>query len=293
MVGCLERAADLKDFLGGPPGRYVAGRTWVEFCTDDEIAGHLVWGRPSEADAREFMRVLPADGAPLARRRQRYFDVRRLETPHAAAFAVFALRMGEHASRLRELVCGVAVVHGGGLGGAMVRGFTTVVRAPFPISFFLDPVVALASLGAREPARLAAELSALHAEVIGTTPLLRDLRALLRNSLPGPGAGRARARTPTPPVVAEMLGLSVRSLQRRLQDQGTSFQLEVWRARVEAAKAMLLETDATVEQVAYQLGTASTHHFISVFRESTGDTPASWRANARRNGVGGARSSGT
>src|SRR3984957_10643075 len=136
MVGCLERAADLKDFLGGPPGRYVAGRTWVEFCTDDEIAGHLVWGRPSEADAREFMRVLPADGAPLARRRQRYFDVRRLETPHAAAFAVFALRMGEHASRLRELVCGVAVVHGGGLGGAMVRGFTTVVRAPFPISFF-------------------------------------------------------------------------------------------------------------------------------------------------------------
>jgi len=48
-------------------------------------------------------------------------------------------------------------------------------------------------------------------------------------------------------------------------------------ARVERAKAMLVSTDMTVQQIADRLAFSTPNYFIQCFRETTGYTPAQYR----------------
>jgi len=59
----------------------------------------------------------------------------------------------------------------------------------------------------------------------------------------------------------------------------------LWSLRLEQAWHWLLETDATVSEVAYAAGFKSVPHFTRRFRERYGDTPAAFRnaAPARSN----------
>lgn len=47
--------------------------------------------------------------------------------------------------------------------------------------------------------------------------------------------------------------------------------------RLEKAKAMLLDEEIPIVQIAYSVGFRSQAHFTSVFRKATGTTPARWR----------------
>ncbi len=268
--GHVEPAPDLRDFVERPQGRYFIGPTWLEFFTLEGIAGHVLWGRPSEDDAGEFLRVIPPPASPLAQRRARYFDIRRIE-PDVTAFGAFAGRIREYAPLLGNLVSEVAIVHNGGLVEAMAKGFPLVATAPFRLEFFVDPAAARLWLGFGQRPLLVRELDELQARAIGTTPVLRDLRAEL-----GASIQHATLRT-----VAAALGLSARSLQRRLTDENVSFQEELACARVERAQRLLLETDATIQEVCRQVGCASTHHFTVLFQKTTGLTPSRWRAHRR------------
>ena len=49
------------------------------------------------------------------------------------------------------------------------------------------------------------------------------------------------------------------------------------RRRVETARNMLLHSDYSYAQIAVSLGFSSQSHFIRVFREQTGMTPAQYR----------------
>lgn len=72
---------------------------------------------------------------------------------------------------------------------------------------------------------------------------------------------------------AEALHISVRSLQRRLQEEGTSFQRIVESSHKQLASSMLQKTRLPVSEIALLLGYANAHAFRRAFRRWTGSKP--------------------
>ena len=76
------------------------------------------------------------------------------------------------------------------------------------------------------------------------------------------------------PEVAAALGLSERSLRRRLADAGTSYRALLDEVRHTLAEELLATGRLRVEDVALRLGYAEASSFILAFRRWTGRTPA-------------------
>ncbi|AKU94809.1 Transcriptional regulator, AraC family [Labilithrix luteola] len=84
---------------------------------------------------------------------------------------------------------------------------------------------------------------------------------------------------------ARVLALSVRTLQRRLRAEGTSFEREVWNSRVRRAQRLMLETDLPLSRVAQDAGFVSLSRLSVVFRRIIGTTPSAWRRERRESVV--------
>ena len=82
---------------------------------------------------------------------------------------------------------------------------------------------------------------------------------------------------PTLSSVASSLGMSARTLQRRLSDQEQSFQNLVDQARRELAQQLLSETDYSLAEVAFLTGFAEQSGFTRAFKRWSGKTPRSYR----------------
>ncbi|GHH40166.1 AraC family transcriptional regulator [Lentzea cavernae] len=80
----------------------------------------------------------------------------------------------------------------------------------------------------------------------------------------------------TMPVVARALGLSSRTLRRRLSESGTSYQALLDEVRSERAAVILAGGGVSVEQAAVELGFAEAASFIHAFRRWYGTTPSSF-----------------
>ena len=80
---------------------------------------------------------------------------------------------------------------------------------------------------------------------------------------------------------ARELGLSVRTLQRRLADQRTSFEAQLQDVRLSLAERLLTESDTPVTTLALELGFGTSQHFSTLFRTRTGETPSSFRGRRR------------
>jgi AraC-like DNA-binding protein len=76
---------------------------------------------------------------------------------------------------------------------------------------------------------------------------------------------------------AEQMSMSVRSLQRHLNREGTSYREIVDYVKRERAAALLLETADEVGDIAIDLGYSSPAHFVRAFRRWTGETPTAFR----------------
>ena len=259
--------ARVSDFVRTPEGRYVIGRCWLGFCVQDGATGLVVWGAPPADEVLIALQTIAPEGSPLSQRRPRFIDLRRLAALDAGGLIPFASHMAANAARFAEINEQVALVHSGGFGLAIASGFSSLSSLPYDVRPFSDPVEALTWLGAREPARLAAELEGLHASALGMTPLQRDLRTVLDADLHGAELGMA----------ARELGMSARSLQRKLRAEHTSFQRELDGVRVDAAKKRLVATAAPIATIAREVGYTSAHHFSTQFRKLTGHTPRQWR----------------
>jgi AraC-like DNA-binding protein len=79
---------------------------------------------------------------------------------------------------------------------------------------------------------------------------------------------------------ARELGLSVRSLRRRLQDEGSSFRMETQSALQESACSMLRNPDFTLQAIAHMLRFADAAAFHKAFKRWTRLTPAEYRSRA-------------
>ncbi|NJL55141.1 AraC family transcriptional regulator [bacterium] len=82
--------------------------------------------------------------------------------------------------------------------------------------------------------------------------------------------------------VAARLSMSPRTLQRRLRNEGTSFQQILNQLRQEMAYHYLLKLDYSSQQIAYLLGYEETRSFFRAFRAWTGQTPEAIRAAHNR-----------
>ncbi|MEL6416284.1 MAG: AraC family transcriptional regulator ligand-binding domain-containing protein [Pseudomonadota bacterium] len=77
------------------------------------------------------------------------------------------------------------------------------------------------------------------------------------------------------------LGMSARTLQRRLSDHGQSYQNLVDLARQELAQQLLRETGYSLAEVAFLTGFSEQSAFTRAFKRWSGQTPRSYRLQVR------------
>ncbi len=108
----------------------------------------------------------------------------------------------------------------------------------------------------------------------------------LRHSAPGPGFVESlrqltetmlKEGAPKIETMAEIIGLSVRSLQRRLAKNGISHSQIVDQARYQAATRLLRESDSRITDIGIELGYADSAHFSRAFKRWSGITPREYR----------------
>jgi AraC-like DNA-binding protein len=107
-------------------------------------------------------------------------------------------------------------------------------------------------------------------EITTTLPVERAIHALIVSD-----------QTPRIDLVADALGISVRTLQRRLADAGASFKALLDRSRLAAAIHLLRHTDARAVDIALDLGYSEQAHFNRAFRRWMGRPPREYRRSMR------------
>jgi AraC-like DNA-binding protein len=152
---------------------------------------------------------------------------------------------------------------------------------------FDQPVIALAF----DRALLRARSPQMDEDLYGTLSDLAE-RRLLRLQSRAPYAVRVRhyllqQRAPQRVAMAEVargLGLSVRSLHRRLREEDRSYASLVGEACAELAKRLLSDERHTIQETAHAMGFSNVSSFHRAFRRWTGTTPAAIRGQSRRAG---------
>src|SRR5260370_21057631 len=86
--------------------------------------------------------------------------------------------------------------------------------------------------------------------------------------------------------VAKSLGISARTMQRRLGALGTTYQDVLDDVRQKAARKLLANTDLGIGDVAFLLGFEEVNSFMRAFHAWEGTTPVKWRARASARGDG-------
>jgi AraC-like DNA-binding protein len=109
----------------------------------------------------------------------------------------------------------------------------------------------------------------------GTSGRVRDL--LLRDPRQMPGQEQ----------VAAALHVSVRTLRRHLDEEGTSFRAVVEQTREYLAEELLVTAGLSIEQVAERIGYSEASSFVHAFRRWKGISPRRWAQASRARAGGG------
>lgn len=81
--------------------------------------------------------------------------------------------------------------------------------------------------------------------------------------------------------IARRLGMSERTLHRRLAERGDSFTALANRARQDAAESLLRDGDSSLGEIAFLTGFSDQSAFQRAFRRWTGRTPSAFRTEPR------------
>jgi AraC-like DNA-binding protein len=136
-------------------------------------------------------------------------------------------------------------------------------------AFVLDRPFASANA---ELARHNDDLAQRYLAQMGVRTLAEQVRAVLIEQLSG---------EVSPALVAAALGMSGRSLQRRLKDLGTSYAVLLEETRKELACSYLRSHAYSVTEIAFLLGFDDSSAFARAFRRWTGETPSGFRSQSR------------
>jgi AraC-like DNA-binding protein len=100
------------------------------------------------------------------------------------------------------------------------------------------------------------------------------VRSLIKEGLPG---GEARMDS-----VCRRLGVSARTLQRKLREEGTSFQELLEETQRALAEFYLRKPGVAICEISYSLGFAQPSAFHRAFRRWTGLTPKAFRRDGKK-----------
>jgi AraC-like DNA-binding protein len=78
--------------------------------------------------------------------------------------------------------------------------------------------------------------------------------------------------------IAQLFNITPRTLQRRLQQEGTSFQDELKCFRTQQAQQLLSNKQLTICEIAFQMGFSDNSAFHKAFKRWTGLTPKDYQA---------------
>ena len=172
-----------------------------------------------------------------------------------------------------------------------LREVTFAHAAGYPVAAYESLFGCAVRFGAAESA-LWLDRDAVHRPLTGRDPLARRyLEAHAEQML-------AALPAPQPPVVAQIreailielatsgaelarvakrVAMSTRTVQRRLEEHGTSYQDVVDDVRSAMARTLLRDRARSIIDVAFELGYADLKSFYRAFRRWTDTTPAEWR----------------
>lgn len=108
-------------------------------------------------------------------------------------------------------------------------------------------------------------------------PFLKEVQALIVRHLPSGNV--------TDESVAAMLYMSSRSLQRRLQERGTTFNRLVNQIRFDLAKKYLARKDSSMSEITFMLGFSDLTSFSRAFKTWSGIPPRRYRQERERTGM--------
>ncbi len=81
--------------------------------------------------------------------------------------------------------------------------------------------------------------------------------------------------------IIKMLGVSKRTLQRRLSEESTTFQKELNQIREELARHYLINSNISSSEVSFLIGFDDPNSFVRAFHLWTGKTPETVRKENR------------
>lgn len=263
-------APSVEAYSSEPRGRYVAGPTFLHLCEDTGTFATFIWARPSASDVGRLVAALRAEMQPHASPHASYADVRGLTGVDPDSYAALAHYFESVRGQSATRITAQAVVYGAGLAASVAVGFWEVYAPAFPYRAFVDPHAATAWLGL--PPDSLASWEALRDAVARVPEELSALRSWLT----------ANFKQPSLLTGARALGVSDRTLQRRLREAGTSFQKELDVVRSVEARARLEGRDDKLAQIAEELGFATHQAFTDWFRKQEGESPSEYRDRRKK-----------
>lgn len=228
--------------------------------TQHQLAVTVAWGSFDQAEAQRLSEVWKKTFA--GPRRDTLVDCTHLVMSDAGAFASLRAVLESHREDRARVVRRQAVVMREDWSGAFVSGYLALYPPPYELKAFQDRGAALDWLGHR----------CCQAEIEDLDSARIDVLARLREWLEATRLAEATIER----AVAE-LGITSRTLQRRLLEAGTRFTAELARAQVSRAQRLMLLPNKKLSEIALEVGCASSSTFSDLFRRVTGETPSQWR----------------
>jgi len=254
--------------FGAPARRFFAGRCFCYWQDGTRAFGTVMWGKPLESDVEAMIPFLEIGVDSRLVGHASFVDCRAIDSIDVLAFAKLLAYLVARRHAWGPNVGRQAILHPDGFVGVMVAGALHVARPPYPFACFHgkgDDAFAWCGV-----AELHASVEELRASLIATPEILRRVRSVLGER------GLAGASD-----VAHALGLSQRTLQRRLEEAGTTFRAERDRHVSHEIEGLLAGTDLDLDAIAAAVGLSSASHLVAHFRATHGTTPGVWRAERR------------
>lgn len=264
----MKECASAEELFRDPVRRWLPLQSGLFWCHSPTLCGFAVWGRPSRAETRAFMRVF--DRYPcLAPRFDLVQDARGVESIDLDALDDLLEWLRGNANVLRDHVGERVAMLPPGVSGFALAGIQSVLDLDSPVSIATEPRDSFRRLLPDGGDTLCDEVDALVHRARGVTPIVLAVRSLL-----------AETRGAIDLIgVAKRLGISSRSLQRQLAHAGVSFRAEHARGRFRAAEELLRGEDK-LAAVAAQLG-LSEAGLTQLVRAQAGITPGELRKRLR------------
>jgi len=234
------------------------------FCVNGSVRGMSFWGKPDESDL-VVLDTIQSAPQPRTRPQAWLVDLSRLEVLDLRLFDELLQRVMAFLSASRGEITRQAVVGPDGMAGVVIAELFVKAAGAIPVCRFADAREALRWMGVADHGLLA-QLDQLRTGRDDASWLATRFRPCLD-----------RARVGAMKDVARQMGISPRTLQRRLLKLGTSFQNEVVQARVRRAMALMTTTNGPLKSIAFEAGYASPQHFSAAFRQHVGMSPGRWR----------------